>query len=379
MSLPPFTNIANTAIDPDSPITTELMTAYRDNTEHNYDWIGKNFTPEADHDHDGVNSKTVNQVNVYGDGSDGSFDTDVDGLTLAGGFYCFTTFIVQTGDTLVLTDGWAWVRCTGTATVDGTIDGTSAVDGGPASGTGTGNTGDTFMAGQAWAPGGQGGFTDSGVGGGAGAAGAGGSGGDGGIGGGGTVATGSVSKYFLDRTSGTSTVLSDFMPPEHVKNLFLMCRGGGGGEGGGSASAGGAGGDGGGMLVIAAKGIIDVDGSIDCSGDDGSSSGGEGGGGGGGGGAIGLFSGDTVTGSGSLDAHGGDGGSGGGGGGTHHGGGGAGGGVIVATAAGGTPALTTDITAGSGGSAPDGSPGSAGSAGFARQVTLDPLKAGVFL
>lgn len=52
-------NIADSAIDPDSPIDTSLMTSIRNSIVHNYEWLGKTFTPAQDHDHDGSNSKSV--------------------------------------------------------------------------------------------------------------------------------------------------------------------------------------------------------------------------------------------------------------------------------------------------------------------------------
>jgi len=54
-----FTVIPDGDIDPDSPLTTGLMTSLRDNDIHNEEWIGDGFTAAKDHDHDGVNSKTV--------------------------------------------------------------------------------------------------------------------------------------------------------------------------------------------------------------------------------------------------------------------------------------------------------------------------------
>lgn len=56
-----FTTIADAAIDPDSPITTSLMTALRDNAIHVREWLGASYTAGAvqDHDHDGLNSALV--------------------------------------------------------------------------------------------------------------------------------------------------------------------------------------------------------------------------------------------------------------------------------------------------------------------------------
>jgi len=53
----PFTIIADSRIDADSPVTEELMTFIRDNIEHLEEWLGKNYVAAVDHDHDGVNSK----------------------------------------------------------------------------------------------------------------------------------------------------------------------------------------------------------------------------------------------------------------------------------------------------------------------------------
>lgn len=54
-----FTIIPDSAIDPDSPLTTTLMTNLRDNDIHLEEWLGKNFVAAIDHDHDGVNSANV--------------------------------------------------------------------------------------------------------------------------------------------------------------------------------------------------------------------------------------------------------------------------------------------------------------------------------
>ncbi|MEW6332088.1 MAG: hypothetical protein AB1560_11580 [Pseudomonadota bacterium] len=51
-----WTNIPDSDIDPDSPITVTLMTAIRDGMVHVYEWIGYGYTAAQAHDHDGVNS-----------------------------------------------------------------------------------------------------------------------------------------------------------------------------------------------------------------------------------------------------------------------------------------------------------------------------------
>jgi hypothetical protein len=65
-----FTVIPLSDIDPDSPLTTGLMVSIRDNAENVFaqlvgDPVGSpTFTPAAEHDHDGVNSKTVDGANL---------------------------------------------------------------------------------------------------------------------------------------------------------------------------------------------------------------------------------------------------------------------------------------------------------------------------
>lgn len=54
-----FTVIADSAIDPDSPLTTGLFTNFRDNDIHLEEWLGDAFTAAKDHNHDDVNSKRV--------------------------------------------------------------------------------------------------------------------------------------------------------------------------------------------------------------------------------------------------------------------------------------------------------------------------------
>lgn len=54
-----FTVIPDGDIDPDSPITTGLMTKFRDNDVHLEEWLGLSFTAAQDHNHDGTNSASV--------------------------------------------------------------------------------------------------------------------------------------------------------------------------------------------------------------------------------------------------------------------------------------------------------------------------------
>lgn len=54
-----FTVIPDGDVDPDSPVTTNLMSELRDNDIHLEEWLGLSFTAAQDHDHDGVNSHKV--------------------------------------------------------------------------------------------------------------------------------------------------------------------------------------------------------------------------------------------------------------------------------------------------------------------------------
>ncbi len=61
----PFTNIPDGDIDPESPITTGLMTALRDNIIHANEQVSYGFVAAQAHDHDGVNSKQLTG-NIFG-------------------------------------------------------------------------------------------------------------------------------------------------------------------------------------------------------------------------------------------------------------------------------------------------------------------------
>lgn len=51
--------IADTAVDPDSPVDQALMQGLRDDAVHLREWLGLNYTAAVDHDHDGNNSKAI--------------------------------------------------------------------------------------------------------------------------------------------------------------------------------------------------------------------------------------------------------------------------------------------------------------------------------
>lgn len=61
MAAPTFSwnEITSAQTDAESPIDTTLMEGVRRNLVHLREWLGGGFTPAVDHDHDGVNSKSV--------------------------------------------------------------------------------------------------------------------------------------------------------------------------------------------------------------------------------------------------------------------------------------------------------------------------------
>ena len=63
-----FTTISDGRVDPDSPLDTTLATDWRDNIEFLMRWLGKSFlvAAVADHDHDGVNSATIDAADLTG-------------------------------------------------------------------------------------------------------------------------------------------------------------------------------------------------------------------------------------------------------------------------------------------------------------------------
>lgn len=61
MALPTYSwnDITQSQTDPESPIDTTLMEGLRQNLVHLREWLGSGFTAAIDHDHDGINSKSV--------------------------------------------------------------------------------------------------------------------------------------------------------------------------------------------------------------------------------------------------------------------------------------------------------------------------------
>lgn len=54
-----WTDIGDAQVDAESPLDTTLMTQIRDNLVNLKEWLGFSYTPAQDHDHDGINSKSV--------------------------------------------------------------------------------------------------------------------------------------------------------------------------------------------------------------------------------------------------------------------------------------------------------------------------------
>lgn len=107
-----FTAIADTSIDPDSPLDTSLFTALRDNDVHLEEWLGHGYTAAQNHNHDGVNSALVeigpNPLR------NGSFESDGDGWTVS--TYTGGSVAYNTANDM---DGAKALAFTSTSTVNG--------------------------------------------------------------------------------------------------------------------------------------------------------------------------------------------------------------------------------------------------------------------
>lgn len=267
---------------------------------------------------------------LWGDGSDGVWDTAVDGVDLsAKRSWQFTNLTIRTGHVLVGGGPYLFIAVSGTLTIEGTgkislvgVPGGAAVSASPTGGIGRGgdggsggyyfgtsavnNGGNGTAAGNLMAAdggvgvgtggpggtgtsmlfvnlagggGGGGGNFSSGFGGGGGGAGGGGNGGNGGVAGGGATA-GSVGG---DGVPG-GTLNNGSLSNAELFGWWFFCTtgrifgwGGGGGGGGGynatSVTYGGGGGGGGGALYVEARNIsMSPSGLIDCSGGDGGGS-----------------------------------------------------------------------------------------------------------
>ena len=104
---------ADSSVDPDSPIDTALMTAYRDNLVHLREWLGASFTAGAvqDHNHDGVNSSAIDTGVLI---KNGSFEDGLVGWTST--LYTGGTIGVNTSNDM---DGSAALAVTSTVLANG--------------------------------------------------------------------------------------------------------------------------------------------------------------------------------------------------------------------------------------------------------------------
>ena len=60
-----FTVIADSRIDPDSPLDTTLFTDLRNNDIHLEEWLGHSYVAAQDHNHDSVNSARISNFQVW--------------------------------------------------------------------------------------------------------------------------------------------------------------------------------------------------------------------------------------------------------------------------------------------------------------------------
>lgn len=120
-----FTVIPDSSVDADSPLTADLMEDIRDNDIHLEEWVGKNYTAAVDHDHDGVNSKSVSLATSFNwltttptilSGGTASAFTDVSIASHTGGATA-TMAIVSVSLTVTLY-GASGVSAAGSATVN---------------------------------------------------------------------------------------------------------------------------------------------------------------------------------------------------------------------------------------------------------------------
>jgi hypothetical protein len=232
----------------------------------------------------------------FGTGTDGAFNPTSD-TTLTSSVYLYSSINIPAGVTVTATDSFLVLLCTGTVTINGTIDLSGA--------GGTGNPSRTTIAtnGQN----GQNGFGPAGAGGGGGAGGFG-SSNIGGAGGSTDFSGGAGSPVGASSSGQSAPSGGSVVGIGRVGMDFrdmLLIKGAGGGTAGGATNGTttgtvGAAGSGGGLVIIEAPSIVGS-GVIKANGTDGGTpvqTSGQvyaGGGGGGGGGAIFLFSDNPIT------------------------------------------------------------------------------------
>ncbi|WP_414836478.1 twin-arginine translocation signal domain-containing protein [Candidatus Nanohalococcus occultus] len=259
-------------------------------------------TSEIDADTvDGLHASEIGG-GAYGDGSDGAMTNP----SSVGGRVYPTNFTIESGNTTTLNHPYVFIFAAGKITINGTLDAAGASNNG-----GSGGAGRVNNTGLGGTNGGVGLYSNGNN-----------NGGDGGSGGAGGNGGPVEPEY-----SGKQYDLQKHYPSTYYHRILFhdlnIGAGGGGGGGGGSDSDssggdGGDGGDGGGAVILAAP-EIEVNGTIDASGQDGAGgaggqfsrdTGGGGGGGGGNGGAITLIT-QTLIDNGTYDVSPGSGGPGG--------------------------------------------------------------------
>lgn len=106
--------IADTAVDPDSPLDAALMTGIRDDLVHLREWLGAGYVAGAvqDHNHDGVNSAAIEIGPNWL--RNGSFENDLAGWTAT--TYTGGTIAINTANE---TTGGKCLAITSTSTANG--------------------------------------------------------------------------------------------------------------------------------------------------------------------------------------------------------------------------------------------------------------------
>jgi len=299
-----YSTIADSEIDPESPGTTTLFTKLRDNPTAIAE--GSSGAPKIRPSAFGVESGYM----YLGNESDGGLNYASNTNIASDELYC-SSLNVQNGVTLGVSEssnGFIIIRCTGIATIAGTInlDG-KGVSGGVLGVTANtvGVTGGTGLLGGAGG-GGMGGSTP--VNGGAGGGAYGSSGGAYSVN---HVTNASTAAAILARIESYMERHSGTLYPSAIDNGVVGGGGGGSGATGSSSVDGADGGNGGGCVIIIAD-EIDFTGAITCDGNNGANTGhsSAGSAGGGGGGFVLLVARNFINSSGSITATGGTGGSG---------------------------------------------------------------------
>lgn len=101
-----FTVIPDGDVDPDSPVSTNLMTELRDNDIHLEEWLGDGFVAAIDHDHDGANSKKIDASNILNSAPKAFKDTNQSSQDLTTSFGSMAAITVLAADLNVNKDAF---------------------------------------------------------------------------------------------------------------------------------------------------------------------------------------------------------------------------------------------------------------------------------